>query len=289
MFHFQISRLLSAYADGELDQQSTEEIHHHVQQCNSCASKVEKINISKKAVSFTTISPAPERIWNNIEKELFEMPDSRKLIQSSKFSVKYLLQSPNLKLASALAGFVLLAISIAWWEIGFNDSIDSPEMVQSSSVLGFDYGRYLDAVVSKNSTAAFSEIYDGIPINIEIAHTIANEGNFHICINPNDIPSYELKEILVLTDGSDYSLQLDYANEGDLVTIFQQPIANPLSLGERETKEVEISGIACLKVVDGNMAVLTWESGNTRFVAIGNSVTIDFEEIVSASIKHSNS
>ncbi len=289
MFHFQIRRFLSAYADGELDQPKAKQIHLHVQQCNSCADNVEKILFSKKAVSFTSISAAPKSTWQKIEKELFDTPNSRNLKQSSRFSMNIKLQSRRFKFASAVAAVTLFVISIVWWKIGYIDSTDSPVMVQNSSDSGFDYGSYLDAVVSQNSTDQFSDNYDGISVNVEIAHTIAAQGNFHICINPGVTPYYDLQEVLVLTNGDDHSLQFNYANGGNLVTIFQQPIANPLSLGDRETEEVMISGVACLKVVERNIAVLTWVSGNTRFVAIGNSETIDFEEIVSASIGHSNS
>ena len=289
MFHFQILRLLSAYTDGELDQPIAKQIHIHVQHCDSCADKVEKIQIAKKAVAYTVIPQAPESLWRKIEKELFETDSSKEVKPISPFSMKFLIQSPNLKLASMFAGFVLLAISVAWWEIEYNNSTDSPQIPQSSLEAGFDYGAYLDAIVAKNSTAEFLEYYDGVPVNLKIATTIANEGNFHLCLYPKVVPDYDLQEVLVLTDGDDHSLKLDYVNAGDLVTIFQQPVTLAHSLGERETEEVMISGVACLKVVEGDIAVLTWESGNTRFVAVGNSVTIDFEEIVSASIKHSKS
>lgn len=288
MFHFQIRRLLSAYADGELDQPKTKHIHLHVQQCNSCADKVEKILFSKKAVSFTSISPAPERTWQKIEKELFDTPNSRNLKQSSRFSMNIKLQSHRFKFASAVAGMTLLVISIVWWKIGYIDSTDSPVMVQNSSDLGFDYGSYLDAIISQKSTATFSEYYNGIPVSLVIANTIANEGNFHLCLDPKVVPYYDLQEVLVLTDGDDHSLKLDYTNDGDLVTIFQQPVTLAHSLGEREIEEVMISGVLCQKIVEGDIAAISWESGNTRFVAVGNSSTINFEEIVSASIEHNN-
>lgn len=284
MTHYKIHRLLSAYTDGELDKPMQEYIHHHIQQCSSCADKVEKIMFAVRAVLKTDIPQAPESIWQKVEKELFEIPDSRKSEQNSLFSMNIKLQSHRIKFAAVAAGMMLLILSGVWLKYEYNNFIESSLFVQSSSDLSFDYGSYLDAVFAKESTDTFSENYDGISVNLEIAHTIANEGNFHICINPGAIPYYDLKEVLVLTNGGDHALQLNYAKDGDMVTIFQQPIANPLSLGERDTKEVVISGVACLKIVEGNIAVLTWESGNTRFVAIGNSVTIDFEEIVSASI-----
>ena len=284
MIHYQIRRLLSAYTDGELDEPIEQHIRHHIQQCNSCADKVEKIMLARRAVLKTDIPQAPESIWQKVEKELFDTTNSRMLKQSFWFSINNMLHSHSLKYASAIAGIALLVISIFWLKIGYIDSTDSPVMVQNSSDLSFDYGSYLDAVFAQEPTDEFSENYDGVSVNLEIAHTIANEGNFHICINPGAIPYYDLKEVLVLTNGGDHALQLNYAKDGDMVTIFQQPIANPLSLGERDTKEVVISGVACRKIIEGNIAVLTWESGNTRFVAIGNSVTIDFEEIVSASI-----
>jgi len=284
MIHYQIRRLLSAYTDGELDKPTQKYIHHHVQQCSSCADKVEKIMFATRVVLKTNIPQAPESIWQKIEKELFDTTNSRKLNQSFWVSINYKLHSHSLKYASAIAGIALLVISIFWLKIGYIDSTDSPVMVQNSSDSGFDYGSYLDAVFAQESTDEFSENYDGISVNLEIAHTIANEGNFHLCINPGVRPYYDLQEVLVLTNGGDHALQLNYAKDGDMVTIFQQPIANPLSLGEWDTKEVVISGVACRKIIEGNIAVLTWESGNTRFVAIGNSVTIDFEEIVSASI-----
>ncbi len=284
MTHYKIHRLLSAYTDGELDKPTQEYIHHHIQQCSSCADKVEKIMFATRAVLKTNIPQAPESIWQKVEKELFDTTDSRMLKQFFWFSINNMLHSHSLKYASAIAGIALLAISIFWLKIGYIDSTGSPVMVQNSSDSGFDYGSYLDAVFAKKSTDTFSENYDGISVNLEIAHTIANEGNFHICINPGVIPYYDLQEVLVLTNGGDHALQLNYAKDGDMVTIFQQPIANPLSLGEWDTKEVVISGVACRKIIQGNIAVITWESGNTRFVAIGNSLTIDFKEIVSASI-----
>jgi len=284
MIHYQIRRSLSAYVDGELDETTKLHIDNHLQQCNSCADKIEKIMFASRAVMNTTIPQAPESIWRNVEKELFEIPDSRKSEQNSLYSMYINLQSHRIKFASVVAGMMLLILSAVWLKYAYNDFIESSVIVQSSSDLSFDYGSYLDAVFAKESTDTFSENYDGISVNLEIAHTIANEGNFHICINPGAIPYYDLKEVLVLTNGGDHALQLNYANDGNIVTIFQQPIANPLSLGERETEEVVISGVACRKIIEGNIAVLTWESGNTRFVAIGNSVTIDFEEIVSASI-----
>ncbi|MCH8273054.1 MAG: zf-HC2 domain-containing protein [Candidatus Marinimicrobia bacterium] len=284
MIHYQIRRLLSAYADGELNEPTQEYIHHHIQQCSSCADKVEKIMFAVRAVLKTDIPQAPESIWQKVEKELFEIPDSRKLDQISLFSMFINLQSHRIKFASVVAGMMLLILSAVWLKYAYNDFIESSVIVRSSSELGFDYGSYLDAIISQKSTATFSEYYNGISVNLEIAHTIANEGNFHICINPGVKPYYDLKEVLVLTNDGEHALQLNYAKDGDMVTIFQQPIANPLSLGERDTKEVVISGVTCWKIIEGNIAVITWESGNTRFVAIGNSVTIDFEEIVSASI-----
>jgi len=71
MFHFQIRRLLSAYADGELDQPISEQIKVHVQRCASCLDDIENILLSKQAVSLTTNTPSPERIWQKIEKKLF--------------------------------------------------------------------------------------------------------------------------------------------------------------------------------------------------------------------------
>ena len=288
MFHFQIHRLLSAYSDGELDQARSEHINLHIQECSSCADTVEKIMLSKKAVSFTTISPAPERIWQKLERELFNTPDSRKSKQSSRFSISYMLQSHSLKYASAVTGIALLIISIVWWKIGYIDSTDSHVMVQNSSDSGFDYGGYLDAIVSQKSTATFSEYYAGVPVNLEIANTIANEGNFHLCLNPKVVRYYDLQEIVVLTDGDDHSLKLDYAKDGDLVTIFQQPVTLAHSIGEWETEEVMISGIRCQKIVEGDFAAISWEAGNTRFLAVGNSGTINFEEIVSHSIRHNH-
>ena len=182
MFHFQIRRLLSAYADGELDQSKSEHIELHVQQCKSCTDNIENIIFSKKAVSFTTNTPAPERIWKKIENELFDSPHIEKLKPFSRFSDNYMFQSHSLKYASAIAGITLLLISIGWWTIGYIDTTDTPVMVQNSSEIGFDYGGYLDAVISKMSTVSFSESYNGIPVNLEIAHTIANEGNFHLCL-----------------------------------------------------------------------------------------------------------
>lgn len=288
MFHFQIRRLLSAYADGELDQSKSEHIQLHVQQCKSCTDNIENILFSKKAVSFTTNTPAPERIWEKIENELFDSPHIEKLKPFSRFSDNYMFRSHSLKYASAIAGITLLLISIGWWTIGYIDTTDTPVMVQNSSEIGFDYGGYLDAVISKMSTVSFSESYDGIPVNLEIAHTIANEGNFHLCLEPKVVPNYDLQKVLVLTDGDNHSLKLDYENEGDLITIFQQPISLAHSLGERDTQNVMISGVACQIVIEGDIAAISWEAGNTRFLAVGNSGTIDFEEIVSASIKHNN-
>jgi len=285
MFHFQIRRLLSAYADGELDQPTSVYIQLHVQQCGSCSGKLEDIMISKKAVSLATDTPAPDRIWQKIEKELFETNVNEEVSPSS---ASYLFQSHNFKLASAIAGITLLLISIGWWKIGYISTTDSPVMVQNNSDIGFDYGGYLDAVVSKRSTDSFSESYDGVPVNLKIANTIANEGNFHLCLNPKVVPNYDLQEVLVLTDGDDHSLKLEYANEGDLVTIFQQSVTLAHTLGKRKTKNVMISGIPCQKIVEGDIATISWEAGNTRFVAIGNSETINFEEIVGASIMHKN-
>lgn len=285
MFHFQIRRLLSAYADGELDQSKSEQIQLHVQQCGSCSGKIEDIMLSKKAVSLTTNTPAPERIWQKIERELFETDKSEEV---SPFSASYLFQSQNFKLASAIAGITLLLISFGWWKIGYISTTDSPVMVQNNSDVGFDYGGYLDAVISKRSTDSFSESYDGIPVNLEIAHTIANEGNFHLCLEPKVVPNYDLQKVLVLTEGDDHSLKLDYENEGDFVTIFQQPVGLSHSLGGRDTQDVIISGVTCQIVIEGNIAAISWEAGNTRFLAIGNSESINFEEIVSASIKHKN-
>lgn len=288
MFHFQIRRLLSAYIDGELDQSRFEHIQLHVQQCSSCADNIEKIMLSKKAVSLTAIPPAPERIWQNIEKELFNSPDSRKLKSSSLLSINDMIRSHSLRYASAFAGVALLVLSLVWWKIGYIDSMDNPVTVQKSSVFGFDYGGYLDAIIAEESTAKFSESYDGIRINLKIARTIANEGNFHLCLNPNVVPYYDLQGVLVLTEGDDHSLKLDYENDGDLITIFQQSVSLAHSLGKRETKEVLIGGIPCQKVIEGDIAAISWEAGNTRFVAVGNSSTINFEEIVGASMKHKN-
>jgi len=229
--------------------------------------------------------PAPERIWQKIEKELFNTPDDRKLKSSSLLSINDMIRSHSLRYAATIA---LLVISIVWLKIGYIDTSDTSVMVQKSSEVGFDYGGYLDAVVSKMSTVSFSESYDGIPVNLEIAHTIANEGNFHLCLEPKVVPNYDLQKVLVLTDGDNHSLKLDYENEGDLITIFQQPISLAHSLGERDTQNVMISGVACQIVIEGDIAAISWEAGNTRFLAVGNSGTIDFEEIVSASIKHNN-
>ena len=204
------------------------------------------------------------------------------------FSANYLFQSHNFKLATAIAGITLLLISIGWWKIGYISTTDSPVMVQNNSDIGFDYGGYLDAVVSKRSTDSFSESYDGIYVNLEIAHTIANEGNFHLCLEPKVVPNYDLQEVLVLTEGDDHSLKLDYENDGDLITIFQQPVSLSHSLGERDTQDVIISGVTCKIVIEGDVAAISWEAGNTRFLAVGNSETIDFEEIVGASVNHNN-
>ena len=263
-------------------------IHQHVQQCKYCADTVETIIFSKKAVSLTTISPASERIWQKIKKELFDTPNIRILKPPSRFPINHTLQPHSLKFASAIAGIALLVISIVLWEKGYIDITDSPVMVQNNSDIGFDYGGYLDAVESKRSTDSFSESYDGISVNLKIANTIANEGNFHVCLNPKVVPNYDLQEVLVLTNGDDHSLKLEYANEGDLVTIFQQSVTLAHTLGKRKTENVMISGVPCQKIVEGDIATISWESGNTRFVVIGNSGTIDFEEIVSASIEHSN-
>jgi len=285
MLHFQIRRLLSAYTDGELDQLISEQIQLHVQQCGSCSGTIENIMLSKKAVSLTTNTPAPERIWQKIEKELIETDKNEEV---SPFSVSYLFQSHNFRLASAISVITLLLISIIWWKIGNIDITNSPVMVQNNSDIGFDYGGYLDAVDSKRSTDSFSESYDGIPVNLKIANTIANEGNFHLCLNPQVVPNYDLQEVLVLTNGDDHSLKLEYTNDGDLVTIFQQSVTLAHTLGKRKTINVMISGVPCQKIVEGDIATISWESGNTRFVAIGNSETINFEEIVSASINHNN-
>jgi len=287
MIHFQIRRLLSAYADGELDQPTSEHIQLHVQRCASCSDDIENIMFSKKTVSFIIDTPAPERIWQKIEKDLFSSPESRKINPYSLLSLNDKFRSHSLIYASAIAGITLL-ISIGLWKIGYIDITDSPVMVKKNSDIGFDYGDYLDAVVSKRSTASFTESYDGIPVNLKIANTIANEGNFHLCLNPKVVPNYDLQEVLVLTDGDNHSLRLEYANEGELVTIFQQSVTLAHTLGKRKTKNVMISGVPCQKIVEGDIATISWEYGNTRFVAIGNSETINFEEIVSASIRHSH-
>ncbi|MCH8905070.1 MAG: zf-HC2 domain-containing protein [Bacteroidetes bacterium] len=286
MLHFKIRRLLSAYADGELEKSAEENIRQHIRQCDSCLIILDEIKHSKKAISMISIPTAPKSIWKMVENELFEAKRNPKQQHASPFAN---LLDHRLKLILSAASIALLLILFKVWQ--FEDNV--PEMTSTVekhiSTAGFNYGKYFDDIAAQRRADGFEKVYHGKPVDFKTADSIASIGDFHMCIIPSALTGYVLEEISVLTDLCHQSLEIRYIKDGNVIIVFQQPATHPYSLGSRKKEVVNIRSVYCEKMVVGDFIALTWELGNTRFVAIGRLETADFEAIVSASIMQAHS
>lgn len=286
MLHFQIRRLLSAYADGELANSAEENIRQHIRQCHSCLIILDEIKHSKKAISMISIPTAPESIWKEVESELFQAKRNPKQHHASPFANLF---DHRLKFILYATSIALVIIFFKVWQ--FEDNV--PEMTSTAethiSTAGFNYGKYFDDIAAKERADGFEKVYHGKLVDFKTADSIAGIGDFHICIIPSALTGYVLEEISVLTDLCHQSLAIRYIKDGNVFTVFQQPATHPYSLGSRKKEVVNIRNVYCEKMVVGDFIALTWELGNTRFIAIGRLETADFEAIVSASIMEAHS
>lgn len=97
----QVQEMLSAYHDGELDDDAQSQVSDHLAECSRCASELNGFQ-SLSRVTETLRTPAPPEMWGRLEDRM----DRRRRI---------FLSHPSVAKGFALAAMVLLALGVFWF------------------------------------------------------------------------------------------------------------------------------------------------------------------------------
>jgi len=281
MKHYIVKESLSAYLDGELQQEKMQELEMHLKNCNSCQRELQEIRHGK---SLTAYFQQPEwqdteRLWKNIQalNSLSGEKTTGPNIVTKRTDFLQRLLHPK-------PAFVIVVLAILF---GANLFINikrqtfqyQPARIDWTSKYVFDYGIYLDALIASEAPREFARRYESKKASYENA---GSQIPFRLASLTRMPKTFELQEVRLLKNVCCRSVQFLFSKNSMPIAIFQQPKGHPFTFGRYPLETMQLNGRLCHRVKAGLWTALSWEDQDSRFVAIGQMNEADMASIMLA-------
>lgn len=281
MKHYIVKENLSAYLDGELQQEKIQELEVHLKNCKSCQRELQEIRQGK---SLTAYFEKPdwqdtERLWENIQgnKSLY----SEKTIDRNVVTKRtdFLQRLPHPRPAFAIVVLAVLIFANLFINIKHDKFQYQPARIDWTPSYVFDYGLYLDALIASEAPREFDRRYESRKATYENA---GSQIPFRLASFTRMPKTFQLQEVRLLKNACCRSVQFLFSKNSMLIAIFQQPKGHPVTFGRYPLERTEFNGRLCHRVKASPWTALSWEDRDSHFVAIG-----EMNEAVMASIMFS--
>ena len=279
MKHYVVRKNFSAYLDGELHHQKSQEIEVHLNSCNSCQREFQQI---RKGKSLTAYFEKPqwqetERLWENIQR--------RKPLTSEKINVRnvemkrlHLFQKLiHPKPAFAISVLAILFVANLFVNLKREKLQYQQARIDWTPSYVFDYGLYLDSLIGGMPPWEFERRYESQRTSYEKA---ASQIPFQLASFTRMPETFQLEEVRLLKNACCRSVQFVCSKNSMPIVIFQQPKGHPVTFGKYPLESMRLNGRFCHKVKAGPWIALIWQGQDSEFVAIGEMSESDMASII---------
>jgi anti-sigma factor RsiW len=222
-----IVKWLSAYAHGEVPAGTARRVASHLAECPGCRRRFDAIARGARLAARLPLQPAPPALDDSFREAIAggQRAAPLRFYRSA--------ARPRWRLAIAVGTAVAAALLVTLW-------------VFTPRPAAVDLASYLDRVQARETTR---DAIGGSPFAFrEIPATVALDAAGVGSTGEPPLEGYVLHAARVSTVTRQRVVQLVYAREGDLFTVFVAPRQVPFALGARDTEPARIDNIQCRRV-----------------------------------------
>lgn len=253
---------LSAFADGVLPASQSERISEHLKACESCHQELEEIRFGAALAKHLTLMPAPEGLWNSLERRWAE----RAAAGSPPRAWRGWFAGRASRWAAASAAIVLLAAALTFVILQRR-----PTPAQAAP---FELGPYLQSVETAPEEARVRAISSPAPsfasVDRQVALEVAGFGASSADLEP--LPGYSLLSCRVARVDGNPVAQLVFGNGEDAFSLFVAPRRLKFLFGDDSCVETKVRGISCQKVNCDLQATYVFRQGPLQCVLVSKSL-----------------
>lgn len=253
----EVRDLLSAYYDGELDDDEQAQAGEHLEGCSECRAKLggyEKL--SAMAHALPALTP-PDRVWSHLERQLdAEAAEQTAVAQQEKI--------PHISRTFGLAIALLVTAGIAWiaYQATFPTHADDAEFVAQ-------FDRYLDEF-RRDPRAAQQMLvtrYRGQAVNAEEA---SRQLGYRPTVMRGLPEEYTVESTVVMKMPCCTCVQcVCKRKSGGTIAIFEHDDPEPKWFGDRPRITANCGGTDCQLVELNNEIAASWKHGRRHITVIG--------------------
>ena len=250
MWSRHIRRELSAYCEGELQEEATQRVRDHIQICHRCRKQQEEVSRGVLLARHLSRRPMCELTWSEIEQALVNR--QRGVTPGS----AYLLLRPTTLIATACLVVVIGYSLIHHFALGQNVDLD----------------RYLARVESSAPYPAQQEISEAPPgfKNADKYTALTAAGIAQVAAEPPLVGYTLVQHRTGKIAGKEVS-QLVYRSSNNSFAVFVAPRAVPFSFGKREIGSTDLEGIRCQEVSCPHTSALVFSAARFHCVLVSKS------------------
>jgi hypothetical protein len=218
-----VIKWLSAYVHDELPTDTAQRVAHHLAECPRCCGRLETIAQGARLAAHLPMQPAPTALDHSLRRALAARvpPDAAR--------------QPTRRpwFHAAGLGAVAVGLFVAFW-------------AYTARPRAVDLASYLDQVQARETTP---DAIGGSPVAFEeMPSTVALDAAGIASTRESPLEGYVLRTARARTVGRHRVVQLVYARNGDLFTVFVAPMQVPFALGDRSSEPTRVGNIPCRRV-----------------------------------------
>ena len=260
----QTQPLLSAYRDGELEDEQLREMQQHLSECGDCRDWLDRIERAGRILAQGRHCETPHDIWYRIEAEVIAAGGQR-----TRGMLRHLA-------AAAVLGVATFGTS--YWVT--SDMFNTPEsQVPVQTAFGLALGVYVQELQEGKTVAnQFMRIHQGHEVSPD---QLVQQVGFTPLL-PSELPDgFMLDKSYVLATTCCRAIQLHYIKGTELVTVFQQGQGHPV-LFDFDDDTTDIAGVSCRTSKVNGIFVINWdgEGRNTTLLISVHLPTNEIESLV---------
>jgi len=242
---------LSRYLDNEVQVSEHGTMENHLSECEYCRERLRKFRQLREVSRRRQASTMQRDLWPSISSQI------DLLGQETRSYSRY-------KKWIAAAAMVLIVLLGGWAFMG-DQFQASRQQVQSSTAVNqyaFDYGLYLSGLTSPKFMQRFNAGYNRQP-----ADSIISQSGQLMTKLPQ---GFSVISTYLLESACCTCTQFKLQHNGQEITVFKQPKKHPAEFTGFHKKHAKIDSSDCSKVEAGDHLALTFDSGDSKYVVVGN-------------------
>lgn len=248
---------LSLYFDDEITVFEKKVIEQHLQECDYCRRRLAEINQLHEIVRQSPEPLLKKDLWASINNQIESSPSREH-------------SWGNYKKWVAAAAIVLLALTGGWWLLGEQFNVIEKDSLPITSInqYAFDYGFYLSGLDSPELMKQFNNGYKRQKIELA-GMTESSDIRKGLALLNNLPQNFFLESAYLLESACCQCQQFTLKHNEKQITVFKQPKKHPAEFTGFHKKHTKIDSTDCSKVETEHYMALTFDSGDSKYVVVG--------------------